>query len=71
MLPPHFCLSTGDARTTYALEVARQTNDRVCLLENDHSRLSAQSDARYASSQEFDDFLLNRSEEDWIEITGW
>ena len=50
--------------------MARETRDRVCLLESDHSRLSGQVDSRYASSQEFEDFLLNRAEEDWVEITG-
>ena len=63
-------LILGDRRTTVALEVARQTQDRVSLLENDHARLSGQSDLRFAASQEFEDFLQNRSEEDWIEITG-
>ena len=53
-----------------AYEAARQAQDRVALLESDHSRLSHQVDTQYAASQEFEDFMLNRSNEDWIEITG-
>ena len=60
----------GEARVSHALEVARQTQDRVSLLENDHSRLVGQVDSRYAAGQEFEDYMLNKAEEDWIEITG-
>ena len=60
----------GDARINFTFEMARETRDRVCMLESDHSRLSGQVDSRFASSQEFEDFLLNRAEEDWVEITG-
>ena len=52
------------------MELARQTHDRVSLLETDHSRLAKATDSRFASSSEFDDWVLNRSEEDWIEISG-
>ena len=51
-------------------EVTRQTQDRLVFLEVDHSRLAGQVDARYAENQEFEDFVQNRSEEDWLEITG-
>ena len=51
-------------------ELARHTQDRVALLETGHSQFVRQSDDRYASSQEFEDFMQNRSEEDWIEISG-
>ena len=50
--------------------MASQTQDRVSLLENSHFRLADKFDSRYASSQEFEDFMMNKSEEDWIEITG-
>ena len=61
----------GDVRTSRALEVARHAQDRVCLLEGDHARLAHQSDARHAANQEFEDYVLNRSDEDWLEITGY
>ena len=64
-----FCL-TGEKRALSTCESARRTNDRLTLLECDHSRLVVQTDARFAESQEFEDFVQNRSEEDWIEITG-
>ena len=60
----------GDARTNAAYELAREANDRVSLLEHDHYRLSGQSDSRFAANAEFNDWVVNRSEEDWIEISG-
>ena len=66
-----FCFVQGDLRTAYALESARQAQDRVGLLETDHHRLNHVSDVRYAAAQEFEDFMMNRSDEDWVEITGY
>ena len=60
----------ADVRASAAHELARQTHDRVALLECDHSRLASQVDTRYAAAQEFEDFVTNKSDEDWIEITG-
>ena len=60
----------GEVRTSSAYELARQAHDRVSLLEVGHQRLVAETDTRFASSSEFDDWVLNRSEEDWIEISG-
>ena len=60
----------GEARVSYAIEMSRLTQDRVALLENDHSRLIGQVDSRFAAGQEFEDYMLNKAEEDWIEITG-
>ena len=51
-------------------EFARQTRDRLTFLEIGHSQLVRQVDDRYAASQEFEDFIQNRSEEDWVEVTG-
>ena len=60
----------GDARVVAAYELARHAQDRVSLLEQDHSRFVSKSDSRHAVSAEFDDWVLNRSEEDWLEISG-
>ena len=57
-------------RTAAAHELARQASDRVSMLEVDHSRLVRQLDGRYASLCEFNDWVQNKSDEDWIEITG-
>ena len=65
-----YSLVAGDQRTAFALETARQAQDRVGLLECDHSRLSRQTDVRFAAAQEFEDFMLNRADEDWVEVTG-
>ena len=62
--------STGDVRTAAAHELARQTSDRVSMLESDHSRMVIQVDNRHASLSEFNDWVMNKSEEDWLEITG-
>ena len=61
---------TGEVRTAAAHEMARQATDRLSMLESDHSRLVNQVDARFAVLSEFNDWVLNKSEEDWIEITG-
>ena len=60
----------GEARTTQAFELARQAHDRVSLLEHGHHRLFDQSEFRFAVNAEFNDWVVNRSEEDWIEISG-
>ena len=52
------------------LEFSRQVNDRLIYLERDHDRLSHVVDLKLATSAEFDDWTLNRSEEDWIVVTG-
>jgi hypothetical protein len=49
---------------------ARETQDRLSYLENDHSRLAKVVDTKIAENAEFDDWVTNRSEEDWIVITG-
>jgi len=52
------------------VELARQTQDRLIYLERDHHRLATVVDDKLATSAEFDDWTLNRSEEDWIVMTG-
>ena len=64
------CFFTGNVRTASALEAVRHVQDRVCLLEGDHRRLANQFDTRFAAAQEFEDFVLNKADEDWIEVTG-
>ena len=61
----------GESRTGAALELARQAHDRVSLLEHGHTRLSNEVDSRFAASSEFDDWVTNRAEEDWLEISGY
>ena len=57
-------------RTAAAHELARQTSDRVSMLKVDHLRLVRQINGSYASMCEFNDWVQNKSDEDWIEITG-
>ena len=51
-------------------ETARANRDRITLLEHDHVRLSRQIDLKVAYDSEFNDWVTNRSEEDWVNITG-
>ena len=51
-------------------ESVRQQNDRVAYLENRHGSLEKRSNTKMASDAEFDDWMLNRSEEDWLVVTG-
>jgi len=62
--------SAVDDHLKHGLELARQNQDRIIYLERDHSRLVSVVDDKLATSAEFDDWTLNRSEEDWIVITG-
>jgi hypothetical protein len=60
----------SSAKQAIGSELARQTSDRLTYLESDHCRLVKVVDTKLAESSEFDDYMLNRSEEDWLVITG-
>ena len=51
-------------------ESSRSNTDRIVLLEHDHSRLVGQVNDKIAADAEFDDWMTNRSDEDWLTISG-
>jgi hypothetical protein len=55
---------------TSSVESTRMLTDRVSYLERDHSRVVRLQDSKIADDAEFDDWVRNRNEEDWIVITG-
>jgi hypothetical protein len=58
------------SKVSHVTEVSRQLTDRVSYLELDHSRLVQSFDTKVAEDSEFNDWLRNRNEEDWIVVTG-
>ena len=51
-------------------ETVRQSNDRVAYLESRHGGLQKQVDHKTAADAELTDWMLNRSEEDWLTVAG-
>ena len=51
-------------------ETARSNRDRITLLEHDHYRLGQLVDQKVAADSEFNDWVINRSEENWLNLTG-
>ena len=51
-------------------ESTRANNDRIVMLEHEHSRLVGQVNDKIATDAEFDDWMTNRADEDWLTISG-
>lgn len=51
-------------------ENIRSHDDRLAYLENDHMALTHRVNHKTAADAEFDDFLRNKSEEDWFTVSG-
>ena len=51
-------------------ETMRQSNDRVAYLESRHGGLQKQVDHKTAADAELADWMINRSEEDWLTVAG-
>ena len=62
--------SGTDQQLISVKEAVRQNIDRVAYLENRHGGLQRQVDVKTAQDAEFSDWMINRSEEDWMVITG-
>ena len=59
-----------DAQLYHVQHLCRQHDDRIVYLEQRHGNLDHRFDFKTASDAEFDDWVLNRSEEDWLTILG-
>lgn len=62
--------TSSEQQFMVARESIRALDDRVSYLEHDHSRLRHEAARKSAIDAEFDDWIRNRSEEDWLTIMG-
>ena len=53
-----------------AQETVRRHDDRLAYLESSHGHLVKRVDLKTAADADFDDMVVNRSEEDWLTILG-
>ena len=51
-------------------EVVRRHDDRLAYLEGQQNHQRDTSELRYAASCEYNDYVMNQSEEDWMTILG-
>ena len=51
-------------------ETGRSNRDRIVMLEHDHIRLAHQVNQKSAADAEFSEWVINRSEENWLTIAG-
>ena len=52
----------------HVLEGARQHDDRIAYIEHRHVHFQSRVNIKVAVDAEFDDYMLNKSEEDWLTI---
>lgn len=62
--------SSTDAQLYQVQELSRQHDDRIVFLEQRHGHLDGRFDLKVASDAEFNDYLLNRAEEDYVTVIG-
>ena len=62
--------SATDSRLGHVQEVGRQHDDRLAYIESRHSKLSDRRDLKISTDSEFNDWVTNRAEEDWLTILG-
>lgn len=62
--------SSTEAQLVQVRENVRVHDDRLAYLENKHDGIKKKVSHKAALDSEFNDWILNRSEEDWLTITG-
>ena len=60
----------SDLKITLVQEAVRHHDDRLTYLESRHGLLSSEFSTKFAEDAEFKDWTINRSEENWLTITG-
>ena len=60
----------GGEQFGHVKEQVRHHEDRMTFLESKHGQLQTKVDLKTAADAEFNDWVLNRSEEDWFVIRG-
>ena len=62
--------ASTDAQLYRVHELSRHHDDRIVFLEQRHDSLDGRVSIKTAADAEFRDWMLNRSEEDWVTILG-
>ena len=62
--------SSGNAQFGSVKETVRTHDDRMTYIENRHVHLQQRVDLKIAIDAEFNDWVQNRSEEDWLVVQG-
>ena len=60
----------ADSKIVQVQESVRLHDDRLAYLEHRHDNLSQQSSLKLAEQAEFKDWMINRSELDWLTVMG-
>ena len=60
--------ASSEAQLVHVRDDVRQHDDRMAFLEHRHVHLLGRVDHKMAVDSEFDDWVLNRSEEDWLVV---
>ena len=60
----------ADSKIVQVQEAVRHHDDRLAYLEHRHDGLSQQSSLKLAEQAEFKDWMINRSEQDWLTVMG-
>ena len=59
-----------DLKIAHVQESVRVHDDRLAYLENRHGHLAGKVSTKMAAEAEFSDWVVNRSEENWVTILG-
>ena len=59
-----------EVKLAHVQESVRHHGDRLSFLESRHGQLMSRVDLKMARDAEFDDWVTNRTEEDWVTILG-
>ena len=62
--------ATSDVQLVQVREAVRVHDDRLAYLEHNHGDVKKRVSLKVAADSEFNDWLTNRSEEDWLNIRG-
>ena len=60
----------SDSKISHVQEAVRQHDDRLVFIENRHDQLSTSHNIKTAADAEFKDWMINKSDEDWLTILG-
>ena len=58
----------SDSKLVRVQESVRHHDDRLVYLESRHDKLSVSGDLKTAIDSEFRDWMINKSEEDWMTV---
>ena len=62
--------ASSEIKLAHVQESVRHHGDRLSFLESKHGQLKKRVDLKAAKDSEFDDWVTNRNEEDWVTVLG-